>query len=57
MERLLLEAAAGGSPVVLLVCGSFYVVAAARAHLAATRPWLFASRRDWAFHPDPPLSK
>jgi hypothetical protein len=43
-------------PVVMLVCGSFYVVAAARAHLAATRPGLFASRDDWAFHPDPPLS-
>lgn len=58
LERLLRDASAAGqsAPVVLLVCGSFYVVAAARAHLAATRPGLFASRGDWAFHPDPPLS-
>lgn len=62
LERLLVEAAAeeqgdhGENDVVLLVGGSFYVVAAVRAHLAATRPWLF-TRDDWAFHPDPPLAK
>lgn len=57
LERLLREALteSAGTPVALLVCGSLYVVAAARAHLAATRPGLFASREDWAFHPDPPL--
>lgn len=57
LERLLREALteSAATPVVLLVCGSFYVVAAARAHLAATRPGLFVSRKDWAFHPDPPL--
>jgi hypothetical protein len=58
LERLLsslLEEGEGRKDVVLLVCGSFYVVAAVRAHLAATRPWLFVSRDDWAFHPDPAL--
>jgi len=40
--------------VVLVVCGSFYVVSAARAYLAQHRPGMLRET-DWAFEADPPL--
>ena len=40
--------------VVLVVCGSFFVVSAARAYLAKHRPEMLRET-DWAFEADPPL--
>jgi hypothetical protein len=44
----------GEEDVVLVVCGSFFVVSAARAYLSKHRPEMLRET-DWAFETDPPL--
>lgn len=44
----------GEEDVVLVVCGSFFVVSAARAYLARHRPEMLRET-DWAFEADPPF--